>query len=310
MGFRHRRRAAFPVEPGPAANIEMRLRRASAAGRGRAAGAGRSRFRHHALTLSCAAALVLASTPAGAVEPPGGDDRLLDSFVEDGALIDKVWLEFGMGTRVADEGNDLALSLRAAFRYGRDVEAGLDLALLNRGRDAGAPLFGTDVPTPFEHTGAADPVLYGKYRLLRGACDLSIGARLAVPMADDDSGLTSGAYEGRGFVAFRGAWRRAVLIGHLGLGTSGDARYEAGAAGETFTTGSLGAVVALSRLWNLTAEFHFEGARFEGEDELGRGLVGLDWHPTNNLRVRGGAGAGWGRDAGAIRGVASVAFHF
>ncbi|HYV19058.1 MAG TPA: hypothetical protein VFC25_08515 [Verrucomicrobiae bacterium] len=257
-----------------------------------------------------AAAALCAVAEASAAGLPGGDDRLLDSFVEDGALIDKMWIEIGAEGRGSDEGDDLAMRLRAAFRYGRDVEAGVDLGLLRRGREAGATLFGTDVPTEFAHTGASDPQIFGKYRLLRGACDLAIGARFSLPAASDDSGLTSGAYEGRGFVAFRGAWRKAALIGHLGLGKSGDARYETGAEGETFATGSFGSVVFLSRLWNLTAEIDFEGARFEGEEERGRGVVGLDWHPTQNLRVRGGIGDGWGRDAGAIRGLAWVAFHF
>jgi hypothetical protein len=308
MRFRHRRAALFVRMPGPLANIGTGPAEASDAGAGRSA-PRRFRIRHCRLLLLALAALG-AVAPAAAASLPGGDDRLLDSFVEDGALIDKMWIEIGAEGRGSDDGDDLAMRLRTAFRYGRDVEAGVDLGLLHRGREAGAPLFGTEVPTEFEHTGASDPQVYGKYRLLRGACDLAIGARVSLPAASDDSGLTSGAFEGRGFVAFRGAWRKAALIGHLGLGKSGDSRYETGAEGETFATGSFGSVVFLSRLWNLTAEIDFEGARFEGEEERGRGVVGLDWHPTQNLRVRGGFGSGWGRDAGAIRGLASVAFHF
>jgi hypothetical protein len=308
MRFRHRRAVVRPRVPGPVANIGTDRSGASGAGGNGAASPRRSRIRHHAVALLAAAAL--AGGPAAAAGLPGGEDRLLDSFVEDGALVDKMWIEFGAAARGSDEGDDLGMRLRTAFRYGRDVEAGADLRLIRRGRDAGAPLYGTEVPTEFRHTGAADPSVYGKYRLLRGACDLAVGARLAIPVAPDDSGLTSGAYEGRGFVAFRGAWRRAALIGHLGLGKSGDARYEAGAEGETFATGSFGSVVFLSRLWNMTAEIDFEGARFRGEEERGRGLLGLDWHPAQNIRVRGGFGAGWGREAGALRGEAAVAFHF
>jgi hypothetical protein len=309
MRFRHRR-AVVLSRVGPVANIGTDPAEAREAGAGGAARSRRFRIRHRRVALLAAAALLCAAVPARAAGLPGGEDRLLDSFVEDGALIDKMWIEIGAAGRGSRDGDDLGMRLRTAFRYGRDVEAGADLGLLHRGREAGAPLYGTEVPTEFEHTGAADPVIYGKYRLLRGACDLAVGARFAVPLAADDSGLTSGAYEGRGFVAFRGAWRRAALIGHLGLGKSGDARYEAGAEGETFATGSFGSVVFLSRLWNLTAEIDFEGARFHGEEERGRGLVGLDWHPAQNIRVRGGFGDGWGRDAGAIRGLASLAFHF
>ena len=232
------------------------------------------------------------------------------SFIEDGALIDKAWIEFAGTLRDAEDGRDLGLGVRAAFRYGRDAEAGIDVTVLNRERDAGAILYGASVPDRFEHTGAADPIVYGKYRLLRGACDLALGARASLPVAPHDSGLTSGAWEGRGFVAFRGAWRQAALVGHLGLGVSGDAEYETGAEGGTFATGSIGAVVAVARMWNLLAEIAFEGARFEGDEERGRGLVGLDWHPTVNLRVRGGIGSGWGADSGTVSGIGALAFHF
>ena len=257
-----------------------------------------------------AAAVVAVATPASAGPPPGGDDRLLAGFIEDGALIDKAWIEFTGAIRDAEDGRDLGLGVRAAFRYGRDAEAGIDVTVLNRERDGGAILYGSPVPDRFEHTGAADPIVYGKYRLLRGACDLSLGARASLPVAPHDSGLTSGAWEGRGFVAFRGAWRQAALVGHLGLGVSGDSEYEAGASGGTFATGSLGAVVAVSRLWNLLAEVVFEGARFTGDEERGRGLVGLDWHPTVNLRVRGEVGSGWGAETGTVSGLGTLAFHF
>jgi hypothetical protein len=258
------------------------------------------------------AVAALASFPAApaAAAPQGGEDRLLLGFIEDGAIIDKAWIEFAGVAREADDGRDLGLSLRAAFRYGRDAEAGVDLTFLNRQRDADAPLYGAEVADAFEHSGVADPIVYGKYRLLRGACDLAIGARASIPVAPHDSGLTSGAWEGRGFVAFRGAWRQAALIGHLGFGVSGDADYEGGADGRTFATGSVGSVVALSRLWNLVAEITFEGARFGGAEESGRGLVGLDWHPTVNLRVRGGLGSGWGDESGTISGIAALVFHF
>jgi hypothetical protein len=306
MRFRHRHRVVRIEKPGPVANIGMLRGGARRRGQGSRAALRRSLFRH----LIAAAALALPVAPASATAPPTGEDRLLDSFVEDGALIDKAWIEFKGGARAANEGDDFGFGVRAAFRYGRDVEAGFDLAVLDREREAGAPLFGVEVPTRFEHAGMADPMLYGKYRLLRGACDLALGARVSIPLANDDSGLTSGAYEGRGFVAFRGAWRRAALIGHLGIGASGDARYEQGAEGQTFATGSFGSVVVLSRLWNLTAEVDFEGARFRGEEERGRGLVGLDWHPAVNLRVRGGLGTGWGRDGSTLRGIVAAAFHF
>ena len=312
MRFCHRRRSAAPaVAPGLVANIGTDRAGASVARETRRRDPRRRfRFRHSPLVPALALALLISPAGASAAGPPGGHDRLLVSFAEDAALVDKAWIEFGALARAADEGDDFGLGLRAAFRYGRDVEAGIETVLLDREREAGAPLFGVEVPTSFGHTGAADPTIYGKYRLLRGACDLSLGARVSIPLAPHDSGLTSGAVEGRGFVAFRGAWRRAALIGHLGIGASEDGRYEQGAQGKTFATGSLGAVVGLARLWNLTAEVDYEGGRFEGEEERGRGLVGLDWHPAVNLRVRGGLGSGWGRETGAILGQAALVFHF
>jgi len=300
MRFRHRPRPGGPhTAPGPPANIGTAARRAS----------GPRAFRLVRCVAIAAAALLPPAAPDAAAAPPGGEDRLLVGFIEDGALINQAWIEFAGTLRDAEDGRDLGLGVRAAFRYGRDAEAGFDLAVLNRERDEGALLYGSPVPDRFEHTGAADPVVYGKYRLVRGACDLALGARASLPLAPHDSGLTSGAWEGRGFVAFRGAWRQAAFVGHLGLGVSGDAQYEDGAEGGTFSTGSIGAVVAVARLWNLLAEFNFEGARFRGEEERGRGLVGIDWQPTRNLRVRGGIGSGWGGESGTISGIAAFVFN-
>jgi hypothetical protein len=270
-----------------------------------------------AITLLQAAVFVAAALGAGCVPdaraaapPLSGDYRLMLGFVEDGAVIRKGWMEAYGFARASDSGRDLGLRLRAAFRFGRDTEAGVDLGALDRRRDAGAVLFGAAVPEDLSHAGFGDALLYGKYRLVRGVCDVAIGASVAVPLADADSGLTSGAVQAKGFVALRGSVGGTALVGHLGIVSAQDARYEEGAAGRRAGTVSFGAIWPLGRLWSLVAEADHSGALWEDDGLTTRGLVGLDWRPTENLVVRGGLGAGRQEKTDQVLGNVAMAFHF
>jgi hypothetical protein len=251
------------------------------------------------------------TAPACAAVPPlSGDYRLMLGFAEDGAVVRKGWIEaYGEASR-SGSGRDLALRLRAAFRFGRDTEAGVDLGGLQRRRDAGADLYGAVVPESFSHTGLGDALVYGKYRLLRGPCDLALGASVAVPLANDDSGLTPGVVQAKGFVALRGSVGGTALVGHLGLASAGDAHYEEGAPGRRAGTVSFGALWPLGRLWTLVAEADHSGALWENDGPTTRGLVGLDWRPTENIVVRGGLGAGREEKTDQVSGTVAMAFHF
>jgi hypothetical protein len=270
----------------------------------------RSRVVAAVFAMAAGAASVTTAPACAAVPPLSGDYRLLLRFAEDGAVIRKGWIEAYGDARRSASGDDLGAHLRAAFRFGRDTEAGVDLGGLRRRRDAGADLYGAVVPEDFSHAGLGDALVYGKYRLLRGPCDLALGASLTVPLADDDSGLTPGAVQAKGFVALRGSVGGTALVGHLGVVSAGDAHYEEGAQGRTAGTVSFGALWPLGRLWTLLAEADHSGALWENDGPTTRGLVGLDWRPTENIVVRGGLGAGREEKTDQVSGTVAMAFHF
>jgi len=250
--------------------------------------------------------------PLPAAPPPlSGDHRLLLSFVEDGALVSKAWFEAGAAAARDDGGDDFAMYVMIAFRYGRDVEAGVKTGALHRERDAGFDLYGSTLAESFSKTGASDVTLYGKYRVMRSPFDLAVGAAVDVPVSGDDTGLTSGAVRGRGFAALRGRLSGGgAIVGHAGLENSGDARFGDGAGGRTAAIAGVGLLQPISRIWTLTGEIDYQGPVLDGTEAATRVAAGLDWRPTENIAARGGLAAGLTDGAPKISGVLSCAFYF
>jgi hypothetical protein len=259
--------------------------------------------------VAAAIAAAAAGSPATAAPPVGPDRRLLLGFVEDGAIVGRGWFEASFRAADHGDGEDYEGFLLAALRYGRDVEAGVIAGALHRGRDAGAPLYGGHVGEAFSETGLPDVLVYGKYRVLRGAVDLSLGASARLPIAGDATGLSSGALEVRGFVGARGALPGGTaLVGHFGFVTAGTSGYS-GASGGTALRAGIGVLVPLERIWTLILEVDHEGAVFDGDDAGTTGLAGVAWQPTESIVVRGGVGGGSGR-AADVAGHLGVAFYF
>jgi hypothetical protein len=250
--------------------------------------------------------------PLHAAPPPlSGDHRLTLAFVEDGAVVSKAWFEMGAAAARDDGGDDFGAFVLAAFRYGRDVEAGVRVGLLHRERDAGSDLYGSTLAESFSQTGASDLMVYGKYRVLRSPIDLAVGASVDLPLSGDESGLTSGAVQGRGFAALRGRLSGGgAIVGHAGLAISGDARFGDGAAGRTAAMAGVGLLQPISRIWTFTGEVDYQGARFDGTAAASTVLAGLDWRPTDNIVARGGLAAGLTEGAPAISTVLSFVFYF
>ena len=259
--------------------------------------------------LLAVACLAAASPCRAATLPVGGEHRLLLGFIEDGAVVGMGWFEAALSASDSGDGWDDRGTILVAIRYGRDVEAGVVVGALHRQRHTGAPLYGGTVDDSFTHTGASDAVVYGKYRVLRGTVDLSLGASASIPVAGDTSGLTSGAMEVRGFVGARGALPGgSALIGHVGFATAGTSGFS-GASGGTTLRAGVGSLVPLARIWTLILEAEYEGGLFAGQGSGTTALAGLDWRPTENIVVRGGMGGGWGR-AAEFTGILAVAFRF
>jgi hypothetical protein len=256
-------------------------------------------------------AVLLSSTGRvqAAAPPLNGDYRLLLSFPEDGAIVQKGFFEAGGRFDDDTTGDDIVGGVTVAVRYGRDVEAGLFLGAIHRTRDAGAELFGTTLTEPLSTTGPADLSLYGKYRILRSPLDVAVGGLVDLPLADGNSGITSGAASGQGFVGLRKAFSSLTLAGHAGIGTAEKARFGEDAPGTTFVSAGTGLLIPLAPLWVLITEVDYEGNRFEGEGASAQALVGLDWRPTENFIVRGGISFGLTEAAPDVSLAASLAFH-
>jgi hypothetical protein len=146
---------------------------------------------------------------------------------------------------------------------------------------------------------------------MRSPFDLAVGAAFDVPLAGDETGLTSGAVRGRGFAALRGRLAGGgAIVGHAGLVNSGDAQFGDGASGRTAAIAGLGLLQPISRIWTFMGEIDYQGAVLEGTEAATRAAAGLDWRPTENIAARGGLAAGLTDGAPKISGVLSCAFYF
>jgi hypothetical protein len=256
---------------------------------------------------------LLALVPSGGAQagPDSGPEaRLLLRFVEDGAVVPEAWIEGGISWEGFAGGNDVQFRPNVAFRYGRDVEAGLMASVQHRSRDAGAVLYGSVADEGVSTTGLGDLVLYGKYRVLRAPIELAVGATCTLPLADGGSGLTSGAVQGSGFVGLRKRMSALTLAGHAGFALSEAARYGEEAEGRLTATAGIGALFPLAPMWVLVTEIDYAGAEFEGDGSIARGLIGLDWRPMSNMLVRGGLAAGLSDAAPDVTALTSVVFDF
>ena len=255
--------------------------------------------------------LVVALAAADAQAGSAGeatDPRLMLRFVEDGAVVRRLWAEGGLSWERVTGGTDLQFRPNVAFRYGRDVEAGLVAPVLRRTRSGSSMLYGSEVDESLSSTGLGDLVLYGKYRVLRSPFELSVGATCSLPLAHGDSGLTSGAVQGSGFAGLRKRFSSLTLAGHVGFAVTEEARFGQGAEGRLSATAGLGVLVPLAPMWVLLTELDYAGAQFEGDGAYSRVLLGLDWRPMSNMAVRGGVGTGLTDAAPEAIGLASLVF--
>jgi hypothetical protein len=238
------------------------------------------------------------------------DARLMLRFVEDGAVVRKLWAEGGLSWERFAGGTDLRFRPNVAFRYGRDVEAGLVVPVLRRTRSEGDVLYGSEVDDNLSSTGLGDLVLYGKYRVLRSPFELSVGATCSLPLAHGDSGLTSGAVGGSGFAGMRKRFSALTIAGHVGFAITEEARFGQNAEGRLSGTAGFGVLIPLAPMWVLLTELDVAGAAFEGDGASSRVLLGLDWRPMSNMVFRGGIGTGLTDSAPGAIGLASLVFDF
>jgi hypothetical protein len=247
--------------------------------------------------------------PAFAAEI-SGNHRLMEAFIEDGAIVLTGWTEFVATYARQGGGRDLIGSIRAAFRLGEEIEAGLVLGLLDRRRDAGDRLFGSSIPQPVDGAGLSDALVYGKYRLFRSPVEMSLGAAATLPLADEESGRGPGRSQYQAFIGLRKNFARSTWIWSAGVGDRGDSKAFGGAEGRTTFRVATGLLVPISLMWVFMAEARFEEERYRDQGDDGRVLVGLDWRPTENTVFRGAAGTGLTDEAPDVVATLSAVFTF
>ncbi len=263
------------------------------------------------LPLLLVAGLFGASDASAAVNLIAGDDRLFKRFIEDGAIVRKGWIELGFGyADHPDSGRDIVARSAIAFRFGRDVEAGLIGGVIDRHREAGSTLFGATLIEPIDGAGLSDFVLYGKYRIVRSPIELSVGGMATVPLADEDAGRGPGVLQYEGFAGLRKNLRRVSVVFSAGVAGRGDS--EAPGMAESRTSLKLGAgmLVPVGQGWLIVAEVTYESARFEGEAQASVVLGGVEWRPTPFMGLRGEVEAGLNDAAADLAGLLSFVFHF
>ncbi len=239
-----------------------------------------------------------------------GDHRLIRGFVEDGGIVQKGWLEVAAAYAGEEKGRDLSGSITIAFRFGRDVEAGLVAGLLSRQREAGATLFGAEIPDSLDGTGFSDAMIYGKYRVIRSPFELAVGAGAILPLAQEESGRGPGVVQYRTFAGARKKFSRATLVGSVGAAFRDDSRSSGKAEGRTSLLAALGVLVPIRSTWTFVGEIDHESTPFGRRMPDGRVLAGLDWRPMANFGVRGALGTALTRSAPDRLAIASLFFHF
>ena len=271
-----------------------------------ARGAGRRLLR-----LGGALLLVLCPAPRDATAlEVSGDHRLVQRFVEDGAIVQKAWFGAVADYDRFEGGQDLAGTIVLAFRLGRDVEAGVIGGVIDRRREAGDTLFGAPLAGPIDTTGLADATVYGKYRILRSPVELAVGAAVVVPLADESRELGPGSVRSRFFLGMRRSFSRATLVWNLGATDRSASRAPGEVRGRIAALAGTGLVLPLSYVWTFVGEVNYDGARFEGDRGDARLLAGLDWRPTANIVFRGALGRGLSERAPDLSAHLSAAFHF
>jgi hypothetical protein len=253
--------------------------------------------------------ILLAGATADAAEITG-DHRLIGRFIEDGAIVEKGWLDATGRYERFGEGRDLTGALTAAFRYGRDVEAGLVIGVLDRSRDAGETLFGTPLATAVDGAGLSDAQIYGKYRILRSPVELAVGLITVVPLADESRGLGAGSFQYRAFFGLRRGFSGATVVWSLGVEEPGDSRAAGRSPGRIGGSVASGVLVPLSYAWTFLGEVNYEARRYSGDGNDLQVGAGIDWRPAQNLALRCSLAAGLSEASPDLTGTLSAAFHF
>jgi hypothetical protein len=240
-----------------------------------------------------------------------GNHRLVESFIQDGAILRQGWLEAGAGySDGGGGGHDFAAGTLVAFSALERLEVGGRVSYLDRTRSRNEVLFGERLSSDIDENGLGDLDLYGKFRFGTHPRDWSAGLVVKIPAGDDRERLGSGRTDYAVFLATRRTFEEFAWIGNASVRVNGDSRTPGGGSGKM--SGSLGggAIFRISYSWSFMAEARYETRRYEGGDVDFRITPSLDFRPTENLALRLGVALGLADGSPDQEAAFSVVFHF
>jgi len=207
-------------------------------------------------------------------------DRLFINFVEDAMIVDQQrwegWFQYDDSEFI----DYTAVYGQAAFQLFANTELGGRVGFGKSDTDSG----------DLDGTGATDLDLWGKYYWNLGdrATEVSAGALLTVPTGDDAAGLGTDAFALKGFVAARISLEAVVLTGTLGLQANESGRFLGSddLDGETSFTAGAGIIVPWSDSFSIVGELSWKTQRFEGFEDDGRVLGGINLRLSDRGMLR------------------------
>jgi hypothetical protein len=271
------------------------------------------------LCLAAVLALTFSPLPTLAQEPStipdpvaeprssGGFDRLFLSFIEDAVAAERQWWEIQGEISEMDDADALDLLLArgiVAFQLWEDVEIGGRIAFGRSDSESGT----------FDGTGATDLDLWAKYLIPseNQQLDMAVGGILTLPTGDDTAGLGYDAFSIGFFGSARYRLEHLILTGNLGfrVNDDGTTRGRPEVDGETSPRFGAGVIFPLADDFDVTGEFTWEDARFEGNDEDMRLAAGLVWRLGQRNMFRGAFVGGASDGAPDWQVLASYAVQF
>jgi hypothetical protein len=239
-----------------------------------------------------------------------GNNRLLENFVEDGAVLRQGWLEAGTDYGEWSGGHDFNVGTRISFSARERFEFGGRFSYLDRERARGDVLFGERLSSGVSDNGPGDVDLYGKYRFKTQPRDWCAGILVKLPTADDQERLGSGRTDYEAFLATRRTFTKFAWIGNAALRMNGDAQTPGEASGKISGALGGGMILKLSYSWSFMAETRYETRRYQGGDVDFRITPSIDFRPTENLAFRLGVAFGLADGSPNQEGTFGAVFHF
>jgi hypothetical protein len=163
--------------------------------------------------LALPAAVMLAAVGAAGAQQSSSpavsnDQRLFQRFIEDGAVVENIWMEAQVRYQSFKDSDVTSLSPLFAMSFAEDFEVGARVPFMNVDPDDGG-----------SETGIGDTDIWGKIRLTTKPTQLSVGVLFKLPTGDEEKSLRIGT--GETDIAFFGGVRHdfdaVSLVGNATL---------------------------------------------------------------------------------------------